>query len=366
MARILSIAPYKYLKPQNGGHWGLYFVETIYAKKNEVLTIGVEANEEYPTTFQQKNILTNSKKRYIPWLIKNTIAKVASSYQPTHITCHHHYLFPAAYAVAKTLNIPIYIRAHNIENERFKSIGKWWWKGMFYFERYAYRRATTTFFISNQDADWAMKNFGLSANKATVMPFATPFASIPSSEVRRDTVARLHQLDSNKEWLIFMGILSYEPNEDAVRLLIEEIYPRLKAQNNNFELIICGKGLKVELVQQIKELENSHYLGFVDDLEALLHQSKVMLNPVVNGGGVKTKVLEALAWNNAVVSTYFGAFGVEEEYCGDKLKLVTNDWDQFAAATLSCIQNPKQDIPARFFEHYNIDKIAERMQKYFS
>lgn len=364
MARILSIAPYKYLKPQNGGHWGIFFIETILSKKNDLLSVGVLDNEVYETPYQKLNELPKGKSRYLPGKLNHQLLAIATKFRPTHIHCHHHYLFPTAKYVADKLRLPLYIRAHNIECERFRSTGKWWWKFMFWFEQYAYKNADKTFFISDEDANWAKLNFNLPKHKIEVMPFATPFKSIPKSEVKREDVANLHQLNPQKDWLIFMGIFSYVPNQEAIELIINEIYPRLIKKDNNFEIIICGKGLKADLVDKINSYEGVHYLGFVQDLEALLHQSKIMLNPVLNGGGVKTKVLEALAWNNTVVSTEFGAFGIEQKFCGNKLKLVQNaDWDSFTNNIISTLQANKEDIPESFFQQYNIDAIAERIQE---
>lgn len=366
MARILSIAPYKYLKPQNGGHWCVFFTESIYAKYNEVHTLSVTTNEPYNTPFKQVNVLSDSKTRYLPGLLYQKILQYAKQLSVTHITCQHHYLFPAAYMVAKAIKKPIYIRSHNIESERFRTTGKWWWKAMYYFEQYAYRKANVTFFISNQDAAWAKEHYHLTEQQTAVMPFATSFKEIPQSSVTRNEVAARHQLNPDKTWLVFMGILSYPPNEEAVTLILKELYTRLQQTDAAYEIIICGKGLNNELAQAIHELPNIHYLGFVEDLDAVLHQSQVMLNPVLNGGGVKTKVLEALAWNNYVVSTDFGAFGVEQKYCGNKLQIVdNNDWDAFIQKIIHCIDTDKEMLPQAFFEQYNIDAIADRIQPYF-
>src|SRR5690606_13687549 len=113
------------------------------------------------------------------------------------------------------------------------------------------------------------------ANSAVVLPFATPFAHIPSSQKSRSEVAALHHIDANKKWLVFMGLLDYLPNEEAVKLIVNEIYPRLKQLDHNFEILICGKGLKQEIEVQISTLSHIHYLGFVEDLDAVLYHAHI-------------------------------------------------------------------------------------------
>ncbi len=83
-----------------------------------------------------------------------------------------------------------------------------------------------------------------------------------------------------------------------------------------------------------------------------------MLNPLTTGGGIKTKAVEALAYNKIVVSTENGAAGILPQFCGDNL-LITPDgnWDAFTKATLDAMQR-QPDIPPAFYEHYNWDAIA--------
>ena len=64
-----------------------------------------------------------------------------------------------------------------------------------------------------------------------------------------------------------------------------------------------------------------HAIGFVDDLESLYNDSKIVINPIFEGTGLSIKLHEALAAGRAVVSTPIGCRGIDPAsgvlLCGD-------------------------------------------------
>jgi glycosyltransferase involved in cell wall biosynthesis len=55
------------------------------------------------------------------------------------------------------------------------------------------------------------------------------------------------------------------------------------------------------------------FLGWVDDLDAVLNESVALLSPLRTGSGVKIKVLEALARGLPIVATPAGVQGIEAD-----------------------------------------------------
>jgi glycosyltransferase involved in cell wall biosynthesis len=372
MAIILSIVPYKFLPPVNGGHWGVYMAEKILSVNNETHSITTQNNEPGDKTypFQPHLVLPSSKARYIPFSQFNRVWHLARSIRPDYIFCHHHYMYPLARKIANRLNIPVYIRAYNIESERFKTLGKWWWKIMELYERRCLQNADAVFFITKDDRDWAVNNFLLKGKKAIVMPHSIDFKGVPQIEDNaKEKISSIYGLDKNIPWFYFMGMLDYKPNEDAVKVILEELLPLLKKQLPSFHILICGKNLSKQLqnaIENSNDKEIIRYLGFVPDINAVIASCAVMLNPVVAGGGVKIKVLESLSWNKSVVSTYSGAIGVEQSVCGNKL-LISEDynWEAFVDLVLKAMETSADKIPDTYFEHYNIQNIASRIKQFF-
>ena len=370
MARILSIVPYKFLPPVNGGHWGIIIVEKTLSVLNKVHTVTVDANEikkDYP--FEVYPILANKKQRYLPFNQYTKVAALAKKLKPDYIFCHHHYMFPMAKKLAKRLQIPVYIRCHNIESERFRTTGRWWWKAMFYFEKYAFKNADGVFFVTEEDKEWSMKKYGTDKDKSVVMPFGIDFECTPSLPVvNRDMLAKQYNLNVDVPWLFFMGQLDYEPNAQAVRLITEHIYPILKARGLSCHILVCGKNLSTLQQEEIESLgtDEVRHLGFVPEIEPVIAACDIMINPVISGGGVKTKVIESLAWNKTVVSSHSGAIGIENKMCGDKLQIAADhDWQGFVDLIQGVLSTEKANIPSQFYDYYYAKNIASRMQQYF-
>ncbi len=102
----------------------------------------------------------------------------------------------------------------------------------------------------------------------------------------------------------------------------------IKNEGFKYKIVICGKGLPNEM-NNLKSYANKNiiYAGFVDDITAYFKAADIMLNPVLSGGGVKTKMIEAIAFGATVVASKTGAAGIERSVCGNKLSIVDdNDW----------------------------------------
>jgi len=373
MSKILSVTPYRYTPPENGGHQGIILVDRLLSIHNDILSLSTLDNKNSDTSVNTSFRLPTSKMRYLPYRLTNIISQSIQDFSATHLFLHHHYLFPSAYAAAQRNNIPLFIRSHNIESMRFKSLGKKWWRIMWWFEKYAYQRADKIFFVTEDDKLWAEKNYHIDPIKCIVLPFGINCPDMPPAAPpeMKASIAAQWNLRAEVPWIFFMGKLDYAPNAQAVEDILHKIYPLLKEEKIDFELIIFGKHLSESSQTTIHNLNvqhgDVHYLGFVPEIEPLLQSCELMLNPVNFGGGVKTKAIEALAWNNTVVSSYSGAMGIDKNYCGPQLIQVDDeDWPAYVQATIQRLQHPQYyRTPAAFYDYYALDKIADRTQIHF-
>ena len=104
--------------------------------------------------------------------------------------------------------------------------------------------------------------------------------------------------------------------------------------------------------------KNIIYAGFVEDISLYFKGVDVFINPVTDGGGIKTKLVEALGYNLNAVSTINGATGVDEKICNGKLLICGNtDWRSFAEKMQDAI-NITQPITHEFFDNFYWDNIA--------
>jgi glycosyltransferase involved in cell wall biosynthesis len=105
-------------------------------------------------------------------------------------------------------------------------------------------------------------------------------------------------------------------------------------------------------------------LGYVEDLEFYLMGCEVFLNPVNSGGGIKTKLVEALAYGLNVVSSENGAIGVDPQICNGKLAVCADgDWKAFAEAVCR-YKGEESETPSTFYEHFYWANITERAARF--
>lgn len=108
-----------------------------------------------------------------------------------------------------------------------------------------------------------------------------------------------------KRGIVFWGDLTFSVNARAIRFFFEKVYePYLAAAG--VEWCIVGRGPEPWLEAAARRYPSIRVTGFVEDLYDVLSDYPVAINPMVSGGGMKNKMLEALALEKAVVSTPLG------------------------------------------------------------
>jgi hypothetical protein len=168
---------------------------------------------------------------------------------------------------------------------------------------------------------------------------------------------------------LFFSTLSYQPNYEAVAFIADEIYPRLMKKNQKFRVLICGKNLPETIKQKLEGKAEIQYLGFVDDINEYIDGSDVMINPILSGGGVKTKAIDTLARNQTVISTQTGAEGIDAIVCGNNLQIAVNhDWSAFTDKIITQLnRDNRNSISDDFYKTYYwpniIDRLSERLEQ---
>lgn len=106
---------------------------------------------------------------------------------------------------------------------------------------------------------------------------------------------------------LFLGDYSHRPNPEAAAMLVREVLPLLRAADPTAELWLAGP--HSERVQDLATAPGVRLLGFVPDLHALFGQVRLLLAPLLSGGGFRMKSVAALAHGLPVVTNLLGARG---------------------------------------------------------
>ncbi|MCG2792341.1 MAG: glycosyltransferase family 4 protein [Weeksellaceae bacterium] len=128
--------------------------------------------------------------------------------------------------------------------------------------------------------------------------------------------------------IIFIGSV-HEPNVDAVDFLYKKIMPIVWEKNP--EILVYIIGSVSEKFDQ-KDYPKFHFLGFVENVESLFKNAKMMVAPLRFGAGVKGKIGQALEYFLPIVTTEIGAEGMH--LVDGQNAIIKNDEKDFAAAIL--------------------------------
>jgi polysaccharide biosynthesis protein PslH len=365
MTKVLAIAPYAYLPFSSGGQKFIAQFLEYLGKEVDLTVISVAANDfSLAKTYKTIPLLKKSFSRYFDFSLVSKISALVQQKGFDTIIWEHPYYAWLALRVRKRTGVKTIIHTHNIEYQRFRSTGRWWWPILKMYEKWSFKKADGLFFISPEDKEFAITNWKTEKEKCIDVPFGIEIKNYPEDKsAARDSVAEKHSISKEEKILLFNGVLDYKPNFDALKVILDKINPLLLAQPAfKYKIIICGKKLPEEM-NSLKEYadKNIIFAGFVPDIETYFKAADIFLNPVQSGGGIKTKMVEAIAYGTTVIATETGASGIDVSVCGNKLIIVpNNDWGVFSKAILDNATSDSK-TPRQYYYHYYWENITKNL-----
>ena len=168
--------------------------------------------------------------------------------------------------------------------------------------------------------------------------------------------------------MLFVGRLDSvaTTNIEAVQWFVKDVFPKVLNESPNAKLVIAG----ANPTQEIRNLEcnNIRIIPNYKSLEAVYSLADVVLLPLLSGGGVKGKLLEAAAFNKIIISTNHGIEGTE--FKPDKDVLLGNTADEFAQCCLKVLNDVElsktmaKNANSLFLNLYDWNSIGERYNKF--
>jgi glycosyltransferase involved in cell wall biosynthesis len=366
LKKFLVIAPYQYLPYFSGGQKLIAQFLDYLGREADLTVISVSEND--PSLIKTyKHIAWLKKKSFSKYSDLGLISKLTTLIKKEKfdaIIWEHPYYTWLAGIIRKRTGIKTILHTHNIEYQRFQSTGKWWWPVLRIYEKKFFRIADEILFLSPDDKKFAIKKWGIEEEKCIDVAFGVEISKYPGDKDScKKAVKTLHKISDDEKILLFNGLLDYKPNLDALVAILKEINPvLLQYPNFKYKVIICGKRLPAEL-NELKEYSDKNiiYAGFVPDIEMYFKGADLFLNPVQSGGGIKTKMVEAIAFGTTVITTETGAMGIHRDICGKKLIVVPDDhWNDFAEAIIANAGN--EDVtPASYYGYYYWGNIVKKI-----
>jgi glycosyltransferase involved in cell wall biosynthesis len=137
---------------------------------------------------------------------------------------------------------------------------------------------------------------------------------------------------------LFVASFVYTPNRNALRFLIDEVFPLVWAELPDARLALVGAGLE----QPPSDDPRVEALGFVERLPDAYASASCAVVPLLQSGGTPLKLIEALAYGLPVITTTLAASGLalrDGEHC-----LLADSAAAFAAALVRVLRDGAPEL----------------------
>jgi glycosyltransferase involved in cell wall biosynthesis len=107
-----------------------------------------------------------------------------------------------------------------------------------------------------------------------------------------------------------VGTMYWPPNIDGVLWFIHEVWPIVRERNPEIQFDVVGSRPPREIVALGGEKNGINVTGYVPDPTPYFQRAALMVVPLRAGGGMRVKILNALAQGIPIVSTMIGYEGI--------------------------------------------------------
>lgn len=252
-------------------------------------------------------------------------------------------------------DIPIILNEHNIEWKVYRRIAKSEKnivkKFLYYIDSFRLKKYekkilkiipfSSITFVSDKDMLEFNKIYKFSRKNLNLVPVGADMHNL-------DIVSKSNNEEKN---IIFVGKMSYGPNIEGVKWFLKNIFPEIQKQYNQVKFYIVGKDPTEDIIKLSSQ--NVVVTGIVDDISKYYKIADLVVIPLLNGGGVKVKLLEAISYKDNIVSTSIGVEGTI--FSNGKTIPVADSKDDFLK---HCIETLKlnQEYISRNKQAYQIFK----------
>ncbi|GAB7257505.1 glycosyltransferase [Polaribacter sp. OB-PA-B3] len=158
------------------------------------------------------------------------------------------------------------------------------------FEKRAYLSSHINLFLTQPDLNLFKVKYGNSSSTQKVIGC---FEFFKNKEIIYNKNTTSFNSKETLKLIISGSLVTYQ-TLDGVNWFLEAIYPKLKEKHKNIEIIITGRSPSEELMQKCKELSVT-IIPSPKDIRKIIAEGDIYICPTRLGGGLKLRIMDALA-----------------------------------------------------------------------
>jgi polysaccharide biosynthesis protein PslH len=180
--------------------------------------------------------------------------------------------------------------------------------------------------VSGEDRAALEDAMGGPRDDLLVVPITIDGDAVPAVERAPDASRLLH-----------IGTMYWPPNIEGVTWFLDQILPQIRAARPDVGFDCVGARPPAALTDRNSAGAGVNVTGYVDDVGPYLRGAAVFVVPLLAGGGMRVKILNALAQGLPIVTTRLGCEGIALEH--GVHALIADTPAEFAAATLRLLND---------------------------
>jgi len=140
----------------------------------------------------------------------------------------------------------------------------------------------------------------------------------------------------DEKWEAYhIGAMDWLPNAEAMNWFLNDVWPGIHAAFPSFRFSFAGRYMPDKYKNA--NIAGVFCAGEVADADAFIAEKKILIVPLKSGGGIRIKILEAMAAGKVVISTDMGMQGIEAT--PGMHYLAANKPEDFVEAIKWCLEN---------------------------
>jgi len=307
----------------------------LYKHTNGFSTVDIDNNVHFIGTL--KNFLfsrqPNHADRFYHTAFIKKLEEVINAFKPDVIQIESVFLSTYLPFIKKHSSAILVLRMHNIEYQVWQRLAcgeksllkKYYLNNLAvrikHFEEYAWQQYDLLLPISYADSE-------LIKFSATSTPYNVATYGIDAENI--------HQPTRNEKWEAYhLGAMDWRPNAEAVDWFLQNVWPLIHEALPDFRFSFAGRYMP-DYFKNLN-IEGANCLGEVQDANTFIADKKILIVPLRSGGGIRVKILEAMAAGKIVISTDIGMQGVEA--LPGTHYLAANEPEDFHKAIKWCLEN---------------------------
>lgn len=172
------------------------------------------------------------------------------------------------------------------------------------------------------------------------------------------------------ESISYIGALDWTPNQEGLIWFLDNCFEELIRQKEDLNFVVAGRNAPKWLIKRLTSHKNITYLGEVEDAKKFITSANVMIVPLFSGSGMRIKIIEAMAYGKAIVTTPVGCEGINATN-GENIYITENP-ATFVEYIIKLMNNNNLRYEvgekARVFVSENFDNfaIAKKLFEFYS